>query len=537
MNLRIFYLFITLIIIHNNSLNAKVTITYSSFSCSDFVFDINVYSSFFDWNSNESLGGSSAGKEILSTPPQVIVVANKNDTDSDGAIDFGDSFVNNEVDLIRVVVNNPGASGTYNASQDPIILETISGEDINVYLRPDKTNKITIPYTVPTNTNFPLQLFIESGKESSSLWDIKVKISNSNIEKPIEITSVWVELFEKYLSTSDNIPSAQLDPCTEFAINGSTNSHAVGHGFYNSATGTNTKVGGRSLFQWELLPAAAHDLITLDGSRQRDTENWVNLQASESTTPMPCKLKNTSKLRDSGDVPNDDPDAPNACLPRSANSDGFFFTTDLPSTQIDEELESFPLPRQLHYFKMDKTNFWEFVRLAPKGYNFEGESLQGSRGSTKETWNNAYSVSKDDDLTLTTDNSVKTMTALRMGDQFMNPDTDYDVSYEILDQAYTYDLGIYYAVVFSSSGSPTRDIDLFRFNVTQDGSCIDIAEEYSFSIPANQTEYNLIFDGFEIKITESANTPDDSSFFYNWGTFYSTEKTNSINEGHIQLIR
>ena len=209
---------------------------------------------------------------------------------------------------------------------------------------------------------------------------------------------------------------------------------------------------------------------------------------------------------------------------------------DAPGYVINEEfLEGDNFPQYWGY-NNDKTNFLEWVRVAPKGYNlnipFQGlGKTVGSRASEKIAWSYGRYSAKDNEFMLEVNTAPYALNQVRVNQ--MPDDHDYyPIEYQITQMDHSYTLGTYSAAIFNNHGDD-KTIILSRLSADENGHCIIIEESITLDdIPVEDSVYELPFLNHKVEITETENF---DMIFLNWHTFYSTNK---IHEFHhdIHLI-
>lgn len=516
---------------------AKTTTAGVSFSCSLIEFEVCHHTAFHDWNSGPP-SGLNGQKITEENGLKAVVVANKNDTDADGTIDSADSEVGNELDLVRIRIDIPDGE-TYDAEDNPLKIEKVGGGEVFIYDNADKTVKLVLPYTYPQGSSFPNSVFLETLEPSEAIDDIVIKVSNKTetTNTELKITSVWVELVggAPLSSTSSAVPG--VDACTLDAIEDSQETHAIGHGLYQGKEVDKGQLAGRILFEWQLLPTTAGELVSMDGSRQKQGNQWFNQQFPWTAEQCTESTLSVGSLP-STDEPTDDSDPPNGCPNNEAQAGGLYYSTDIPGIPLDIEMWDVPIAQ---YYKMRKTNFNEWVRLAPKGYVFSGQSIQGSRASDKVEWHNGVAAIMSDSQIMNKDENSSSTTGVREGDYWNDPSIDYDLTCVSTKDASSYDYGIYFAWIHEIRPTDgTRQINYFRL----EDDCIGEAEYKCIRVyppahplpPGEVFDYEIKFEDHTLHVTEGPNTPS-GDMFLNWGSFHSTNKKNEVGPGHFSLNR
>ncbi len=546
-----FIIFIHLISLQLYSQQGISQIKETNFQCA---VVLDIYDAFVDWHTNTSWGGdmhpkSELGKVLVGA----VCLANKNDTNGSATPDYQETNITenalgrNEVDLMKLVIRPRDPS--LNLSGD-VILRKISGDNLKVWTSPVKLTgtNVSLPRTIPTS-DLPATFYVEALKPSSSIRDIAFEVEFAGNKDQVKATAVWVDL-EKVYHQPEDIPdfeSLGVGDChmNQISTNQSADGSYFGYGNWEFENESELiqRMGSRILFHWNIRPSKARDLIELDGTRQRQTRNWkIDLMEPEVLLPD-CKFTtnhedfpfNRTEPQDN-ELPNDDRFKPMICGDFDLiTEDGNFFTYDPPSLTTNGEFlsqSSFPI---FWGFSNDKTNFLEWVRAAPKGYNFNPSfqgsgKLLGSRASVKFEWGAARYATKDKNFLHVKDDEDHSLNHIRVN--AMGPTGDhnyYPLDYTVTSIDHSYPLATYIAAVFWNDGDIV--FGLSRIEPDANGECMVEVENHIFSYPDNHVFFDLIFDDHEVEIEE---INAFNNFQLNWNTFYSTNKKNELKiNGHF----
>jgi len=431
-----------------------------------------------------------------------------------------------------------------------VTLRKISGNSIKLWSSPVKLSgtEVSLPLTVDAN-NLPLTLYIEALNPSSTTRDIVLEAEFAGETDKVSATAVWVELEEVY---HENFQQIDMQLVSEFGC-----IKNLLEGNYDAEEGTYFGLGkparflaipggppqnihqqkARILFQWQLVPANSSHLIRIDGTRQRHTNNWRldldlpsghDCKFNQTVTPFPFEKTPVPK---NNELPNDD--SSTNCIDE-INSDGMFFTWDAPGVVINQEFlmgNAFPV---FWGYSNDKSNFLEWVRLAPsytpENYfnppGVSGGELIGSRASEKIAWSYGRYSAKDSEFMLEVNTAPYALNHIRVN-QIPDDHNYYPIEYQITQMDHSYTVSWYNAAIFNNEGDK-KAIFLTRFIADENGNCFtEIGEEIEIDdIPVEDSVYELPFSNHKIEITETENFDE---LFLNWHTFYSTNKTHEFN--------
>jgi len=397
-----------------------------------------------------------------------------------------------------------------------------------------------------------MTLYIEALAPSSTVRDIVLEAEFAGETDRVSATAVWVELDKVYHRNDDEIDLQLLSEfgCVESKVNfnydaeentyfglGKPVSSGMIEGHPTVQTVKQQKA--RILFQWQLVPANAYNLVTVDKARQRHTKNW-KLELKHTSGPD-CKFVSEEILfpfdkptpKDNEETNDDGSFRPNICREYSFNSAGKYLSWDAPGYVINEEfLKGVNFPQYWGY-NNDKTNFLEWVRVAPKGFNlnipFEGMGKTvGSRASSKISWSYGRYSAKDQDFMLEVNTAPYALNHVRVN-QIPDDHEYYPIEYQITQMDHSYTVSWYNAAIFNDLGD-NKVIFLTRFAADENGDCFaeieEIGEQIEIDdIPIEDSVYELPFSNHKIEITETENF---DILFLNWHTFYSTNKTHEF---------
>jgi len=518
---------------------------------------LDIYDAFYDWQSSKSWGGSGFPKsEVEKYSVGAVCLVNWNDTNGNGVPDHEETNITdnalgrNEVDLMKLVIR-PRDIGL-NLSGD-VTLTQISGNSIRLWTSPVKNSgtEVPLPLTVDAG-NLPMTLYIEALAPSSTVRDIVLEAEFAGETDRVSATAVWVELDKVYHENSQQIDMQLLNEfgCVENLLEANYDAEKDTYFGLGKPVRVATIPGGpsqtvihqkaRVLFQWQLIPADAYNLITIDKARQRHTNNW-RLELKE-PSGYDCKFIhqeilfpfNKSTPEDNEKTNDDGRYRPNICREFSFDSNGRYFSWDAPGLVMNQEFlegDNFP---QFWGYSNDKTNFLEWVRVAPKGYNlnipFEGlGKIVGSRASDKVPWSYGRYSAKDNGFMLEVNTAPYALNHVRVN-EIPDDHEYYPIEYQITQMDHSYTVSWYSAAIFNSLGD-NKVIFLTRFAADENGDCFagieEIGEEIEIDdIPVEDSVYELPFSNHKIEITEIENFDE---LFLNWHTFYSTNKTHEFN--------
>lgn len=511
----------------------------TNFQC-DIVMDI--YDAFYDWTTNTSWGGM--GLPLLAEPKftkGALCLANKNDTNGNDVVDKDETNISanglgrNEIDLMKLVIRPRDIS--ISLSGNISLTKATGGPAIKLWRTSNKalsTDEVSLPATINTN-ELPLTLYVEALEPSESVRDIVLTASYGNKQDRVRATAYWVVLDITYGETTDDpdLIALGVNNCIIKAINDNSEGSASKYGFGKFLN--NRKLGGRILFEWQVKPIdpLAYDLISIDGTRQRSTKNWsLDMKVPNFVGPD-CKfvlkeMKFPFNDNMDNELPNDDSyQGFKTTCNFQITSNGKFFTWDPPSVALPEEKEKkdpFPLYRA---FVDDKTDFLEYIRIAPKGYEFNPPflgpgKLLGSRASDKKPWANAYYTYKNDQFELDVDNTEYGFNHVRINLEDDHDNYPFNYTNSSLSQQ---NLGTYFASFFETLEGD-YDLLLTRISADLNGNCNILDEEHDMTVP-NQSNFSFPFDNhtLNLQLLEPFGVPVTTYF---WHTFQSTNKANEL---------
>jgi hypothetical protein len=325
-----------------------------------------------------------------------FTVANMNDTDGDGLVDyslndtevvaFTDAFGKvrgeDEVDLMKLVVHRPG--------------DLLDGEGVDIVLREGdvrfwtQSTKGTQVELHPTTDKFAVEFgpgetsqtfWVEAPYHSNSLRDIVIDALHKRTKDTVRATAVWANKIahESQTRTTDAVFSE--DPWTvmglygpilagisQFGGTGLRNPHAV-HGLVNVIVQA-----------WQLFPIGIESVsqVKFDITRRGESNRWERSDGNLALVPG-AKITMPDRL----DEVNDDD-------PFVADEDGpigrLMFVYDSPG------LNPLPDPPVIEFAQ--RKNFEEFMRVAIGGVKPSGNGLTGSRASNKFLWKSLSQAKK-----------------------------------------------------------------------------------------------------------------------------------------------
>ena len=234
-----------------------------------------------------------------------VCLANLNDTNGNGIPDYQETNITqnalgrNEIDLMKLVIR-PREPGL-NLSGD-VTLRKLSGNSIKLWTSPVKLSgtDVSLPMTVDAS-ELPITLYVEALQPSTTARDIVLEAEFAGRTDKVSATAVWVEIEKVYHRNDDEIDMQLLSEfgCVESLVNfnydaeedtyfglGKPVSSGIIQGHPTVQTIKQQKA--RILFQWQLVPANAYNLIAVDKARQRHTKNW-KLELNHTSGPD-CKF-------------------------------------------------------------------------------------------------------------------------------------------------------------------------------------------------------------------------------------------------------
>jgi len=172
--------------------------------------DIDIYNGFYDWVSGTSWSG---GQLVMENGDEefikgAVTVANRNDTDGDGTIDYEDMNVlasqvgRNEIDLMKLEIHEPVPYVGGNVK-----ITIMQGADrIRLWMSPTKMDSLTrnsnneyfIDFSVLSNST--VELYVEALTYSISSSDIVIEASYKNKTDVVSATAFWIEKNAVYIN-------------------------------------------------------------------------------------------------------------------------------------------------------------------------------------------------------------------------------------------------------------------------------------------------------------------------------------------------
>jgi hypothetical protein len=347
-----------------------------------------------------------------------FTVANWNDTDGDGTLDYidGNGVVGvpgrsrDEVDLIRIDISKPS-----NYVGGAVTLTVDSG-NVTFWKDSKKVNEL-VPAELAVWTGVsPKTVWMEAKAPSGAVRDILVTVAYMEQKTRFRATSVWSE----YRAVShDPKTYAELVAMSGFDAFDTSPRHASVKAAAQALNGTGLKnlsdpVGGTDSFfnsivwAFQVLPSGvgSEPNVKFDITRRIQRTAWQRLDGeyiSQTTTNFPDEVENA----------NDDPNEED----ESTRPDGYdtMYSLDAPSLPLQMRIPGAPLFSQLHH-NYD-ANFQEFMRVSFDGDTPAGPGVQGTQGSFNFHWHanilirhyaivDAWGRAKDDGSTDGPDESV-----------------------------------------------------------------------------------------------------------------------------------
>ncbi|WP_282782092.1 hypothetical protein [Phaeodactylibacter xiamenensis] len=422
--------------------------------CSPLV-DIDIYNGFYDWASNASWSG---GQMVMESGDEefvkgAVTVANRNDTDGDGTIDYEDMNVvasqvgRNEIDLMKLEIHEPVP---YVGGDMKIAI--LQGADrIRLWSSPTKVDSLTrnsnneyfIDFSALSNST--VELYVEALDHSVSSNDIVVEASYKDKTDRVSATAFWVEMNMVYPNTTGSPqlispqPSSEstcgnclpqqnpapnplvvLDNCTMYSgINCrwiAKNMTRYGFGpsrsgtippisatlncpnmnFPGDITNNNKWIGGRVFWEFEILPKLHQSVYTsldlyFDITRQRKTNTRKIISGKGDFDGQLEKFP--WENQEDNEQPNDDSGRSNA-LGQNDNTpsqNGMIYSFDPPGSNI------YDLCNENVAFVVYRATFQEFVRMRINKFDTNQpmgppNNLEGSRLSSKLNWYTVFQL-------------------------------------------------------------------------------------------------------------------------------------------------
>jgi hypothetical protein len=527
----------------------------SGFEC-DVVIDI--YNGLKEWATGKSYSGGQLLMEDKKKTLGAVTVANLNNTDGDldaggnDIKDIDDPIVSvgsgvtvgrNEVDLMKIVLRkrNPGASlsGT-----GDVVLQVPA--NVRIWKKSIKQDEVAVVsgeiHIPPVDLESPNTFFVEATAPSGSIRDLKfVVLYNGNSDYALA-TAVWVDIkpsTQVWIANSNepvlgtDLPHADKSRFV-YAVNTSwisVDGQRYGFGPYYSGqpqpnsngsqnphplTGLlpgvqNKEIGGRILFEYNVRPLGAEELVAIDCARQKKARPYNLVDFVES--PIPNTPINFP-FEVSGDNEEANDDGNNITDEDQEPDDGFIYSADRPSSYIIDE------PFSLG-FKINKITFREYVRLQVKTGTLPfGNNLRGSRCSDMVEWHCVYYLRRgtSDRKLLADDASASASTPNRYPPITGNGTSV--ISVQSSAQTATY------IVMFTKGINQTDPADdqFILINHLGEGD----------SVFRNGTSWTLDFNGVTVVVTEgSVPFAEDGTFAFN--VFNSTAKVNEIGLGSFDV--
>lgn len=449
-------------------------------------------------------------------------MANLNDTDGDGTVDGtvdrDDENVSvsgpnppgrNEIDLMKLVLKKPVPDHGGNATL------TLKSGDVKLW---EQSTKVT-PFTltggkrdIPTS-QLPKTLWVEARSASASIRDIVIELKYKCAKDVVKATAVWVTKTDRSpwctRQSADGFPdnpvpgagkdlpdvdsASILTLINDYAPNGfrAANGSRYGYGTFaaNAAGGTEARIGGRILYEFEVHPAGVEALgVVFDVTRQVERRSWyiiiahgtLNTDANDPPEDFPWKQ---APVRDNelgnDDISSDDEDN----VPKNAH----VYSFDSPSVLRGAGFNAFTIQRY---------TFKEWVRMQVNNAAFaSGESVQGTRCSPKYDWHLLNYLKRDCNGYLVPDNTNPSYNDPLLS----NPNANGTISVTLLDDSVTEGFRAKY--------------DLANLKWTLTGTSGDSASDSKASAPPGTKWTISIGTKIKVELTQGTAAFADADFF------------------------
>lgn len=389
----------------------------------------------------------------------------------------------------------------------------------------------------------PITFFVEATSPSLSVRDMKFRVFYNGNSDYALATAVWVDITpgsQIWLANSNtpvlgtDLPNANKDRF-KYAVNTSwisasgqrygfgpfysgqpqqnSNGNQLPHPLTPLLPGTQDKeIGGRILFEYNIRPVGAEELVSFDCARQKkarpyEFNDFMNTLTPLTAIPFPFETGgNNETANDDGNNISDEDQEP---------TEGLIYSADRPGNYMIE-----PASTDMG-FKVNKITFREYVRLQVKsGALPPGDNLSGSRCSDRIDWHCVYYLRRSTaDRRLLADNAVASASAPNRFQPFAGNGT---ATISVLSSSPT----DAYTLMFTKGVSQTDPADdqFILLNFLADG----------VSATRNGTSWTLVFNGVTVNVSEGS-TPfaENDTFLFN--VFNSASKINEIGLGEFDV--
>ena len=320
---------------------------------------------------NLVLHNGQGGAAVVDSKEETVgafTVANLNNTDYDATVDNSDNDVPGEKDLMALEISRPTGPSTDTLTITPnraYLWETSS--------KGTRFKSGSMPATI-TLGELPKTVWVEVTQISDALRDVSVELNYKGQKDVVKATGVWANFVAAAHDTKDattlfNEPAWQ--DTTEQPKDLIVDRGGVG---LRPINGTNGSINA-ILIKFTLLPVgiASAPGVSFDITRQAEGKIWVQTQGgAEQIVPEGTRIFPDSDEEPNDAVHNDDESIAPSPL-------GNIYSMDAPG------LGSIRAPMGVNYFTF-RSNFREYVRVTFDGVHPLGNSVIGSRCSSKYLW-------------------------------------------------------------------------------------------------------------------------------------------------------
>ncbi|MBC8356529.1 MAG: hypothetical protein H8E66_31500 [Planctomycetes bacterium] len=330
-----------------------------------------------------------------------VTVANLNDTDGDGTLDFEDSdgviasaTGEDEVDLMRLEIDRPVP---YDGG--PVALSVVPGTGlcpgcgasiVGLWADPTKTQPIglgssrSVVFSNWGENETKKTVYVEA-MGPTSIRGISLEVEYKGQKDLVTATGVWATLTTSKSDTEDvKLPGAGADfmdaaPWSELTATDGVRQYVEIYGGTGVRPVAPAPVGVTNLIltHWTIFPvevtSAPYTFVKVDGGRRNDT-----FVAFDGNPPKPPIVEHFPTKKD---FANDDGHDEDETGPKASGS---FFTVDGPGFNSDTPMNNDTAG--VHW-----GNFEEFIRM-DIGTRPTGPGTKGSRASAKFLWHARSSV-------------------------------------------------------------------------------------------------------------------------------------------------
>jgi len=517
---------------------------------------IDIYNGLKDWATNVPYSGGQLLMEDKKKTQGAVTVANFNNTDGEVASTknvIGDAKSVAGIKISPAVTETASTligffqrrtlSGTCRMTlPESVALESRFRRTIlikSISLRPMVT---PVPTLTLGSSESLMSLPLASRSPSLSIRDMKFMVLYNGNSDYALATAVWVDIMPGSLWFANSntpelgadLPYANKDRF-KYAVNKSwisASGQRYGFGpFYSgqpqqNSSGTqpphpltpllpgtqDKENGGRILFEYNIRPLGAEELVTFDCARQKKARPYEFNDFMNTLTPL-IAIPFPFETGDNNETANDDGN--NSSDEDQEPTEGFIYSADRPGNFMIEAASTDMS------FKVNKITFREYIRLQVKsGALPPGDNLRGSRCSDRIDWHCVYYLRRSTaDRRMLADNAVASASEPNRFQPFTGNGT---ATISVLPSSPT----DAYTLMFTKGISQTDPADdqFILLNFLADG----------VSATRNGTSWTLVFNGLTVNVSEGA-TPfaENDTFLFN--VFNSASKINEIGLGEFDV--